>query len=472
MYIYNKQPTDTHKPKRMASPHILVVDDEPDIRNLVQEILVDEGYEVSVAENGESARASRRHRRPDLVLLDIWMPDVDGITLLKEWHEDPTGDVPVIMMSGHGTVETAVEATRLGAYDFIEKPLSLAKLLVTVERALEADRLQRENMDLREQVQPLSEPTGKSQTMQQLREQIRRVAQHDAWVLLSGEPGSGKNVCARYLHAQSHRADGPFIEVGAGALSKENSAVELFGSEENGHVHYGKLEQANGGSLYLDDIAEMDDETQNRLHAAIESGVFTRVGGNEPVKLDVRVIAVTSHDLEQCVRDGEFRQDLYYHLNVVPIHVPALREHAEDIPELVNQHVDYFVTHEQLPYRSFNVAVQNRLRNHDWPGNIRELRNLVQRVLIMGGEPEVRLNEIERLIGPVVKKPARHETLDIDMNLPLREAREQFEKVYLEHRLLEAGGSVGKVAKLAGMERTHLYRKLRALGIDPKKVTQ
>lgn len=455
----------------MAAPHILVVDDEPDIRNLVQEILVDEGYDVSVAEDGETARAARRHRRPDLVLLDIWMPDVDGITLLKEWHEDAAGNVPVIMMSGHGTVETAVEATRLGAYDFIEKPLSLAKLLVTVERALEADRLQRENVDLREHVQPLAEPVGKSMAMQQLREQIYRVAQHDAWVLISGEPGSGKNACARYLHAQSHRAKGPFIEVGAGALSKENSAVELFGSEQAGNVHYGKLEQANAGSLYLDDIAEMDEDTQSRLHAAIESGAFTRVGGNEPVKLDVRVIAVTHHDLEQQVRDRLFRQDLYYHLNVVPLRVPALREHNEDIPDLVNQLLDYFVTHEQLPYRSFGVAVQNRLRNHDWPGNIRELRNMVQRVLIMGGEKEVALQEIESLLGKVRKQVGRHESLEIDMDLPLREAREQFEKLYLQHRLLEAGGSVGKVAKLAGMERTHLYRKLRALGIDPKKAS-
>jgi DNA-binding NtrC family response regulator len=456
----------------MATPHILVVDDEPDIRSLVQEILVDEGYEVSVAEDGNTARAARRQRRADLVLLDIWMPDVDGITLLKEWHEDSGDNVPVIMMSGHGTVETAVEATRLGAYDFIEKPLSLAKLLVTVERALEADRLQRENVDLREHVQPLSEPTGKSMAMQQLREQVQRVAQHDAWVLISGEPGSGKNVCARYLHAKSARADGPFIEVGAGALSKDNSAVELFGSEEGDSVHYGKLEQANGGSLYLADIAEMDAETQNRLHAAIESGSFTRMGGNEAVKLDVRLIAVTGHDIEQSVRDGSFRQDLYYHLNVVPLRVPPLRDHTEDIPELVNQHLDYFATHEQLPYRSFSVAVQNRLRNHDWPGNIRELRNLVQRVLIMGGDQEVGLNEIESLLGPVRKTAAQHEALDIDLSLPLRDAREQFEKLYLEHRLKEAGGSVGKVAKLAGMERTHLYRKLRALGIDPKKVAQ
>ncbi|MGD8998909.1 MAG: sigma-54 dependent transcriptional regulator [Granulosicoccaceae bacterium] len=457
----------------MTTPHILVVDDEPDIRHLVQEILADEGYDVSVAEDGDTARNARRNRRPDLVLLDIWMPDVDGITLLKEWQEDPAGNVPVIMMSGHGTVETAVEATRHGAYDFIEKPLSLAKLLLTVERALQADKLQRENVDLREHLQPLNEPLGKSQLMQELREQIKRIAQHDAWVLMSGEAGCGKHTCARYLHGNSNRADGPFIEVGAGSLTSENSAVELFGSEQGEAIHYGKLEQANGGTLYLDDIAELDDDTQRRLHAALESGSFTRVGGQGAVGLDVRVIAATRYDLGQRVKDGGFREDLYYRLNVVPITIPALREHSEDIPELVNYYVDQFVTHEQLPYREFNVAVQNRLRNHGWPGNIRELKNLVQRVLIMGGEPEVGLDEIESLLGPARAQPAPAGTrLEIDLNLPLREAREQFEKLYLEHRLAETGGSVGKVAKLAGMERTHLYRKLRALGIDAKKAGQ
>lgn len=457
----------------MSTPHILVVDDEPDIRHLVQEILVDEGYEVSVAADGDSARKARRARRPDLVLLDIWMPDVDGITLLKEWQDDPAGNAPVIMMSGHGTVETAVEATRHGAYDFIEKPLSLAKLLLTVERALEADKLLRENVDLREHLQPLTEPFGKSQVMHELREQIKRIAQHDAWVLMTGEAGSGKRVCAHYLHGNSSRADGPFIEVGAGSLSSENSALELFGSEKDEVIHYGKLEQANAGTLYLDDIAELDDDTQRRLHAALDSGAFTRVGGKAQVPLDVRVIAATRYDLAQQVKEGDFREDLYYHLNVVPLTIPSLRQHSEDIPELIGYYVDQFVTHEQLPYREFNVAIQNRLRNHSWPGNIRELKNLVQRVLIMDGPSVVSLEEIESLLGTVRKQAAKTAgALDIDLSLPLREAREQFEKYYLQHRLAETGGSVGKVAKLAGMERTHLYRKLRALGIDPKKAGQ
>ena len=454
----------------MSTAYILVVDDEPDIRNLVQEILIDEGYDVVVAENAAEARESRRTRRPDLILLDIWMPDVDGISLLKEWQSEGVGNAPVIMMSGHGTVETAVEATRLGAYDFIEKPLSLAKLLLTVERALEADKLQRENVDMREHLRPVIEPLGKSVIMQQLREQIERVAQHDAGVLISGEPGSGKHQAAIYLHAKSTRSNGPFIEVGVALITDEHSAVELFGSERDGQISYGRIEQANGGILYFDDIADMDLATQARLVSALVSGSFVRVGGSEAVKVDVRVIAASHHDLQKKVAEGMFRDDLYYHLSVVPLQIPALREHAEDIPELLNHFVDLFVTHDHLPYRSFSVAVQNRLRNYVWPGNIRELQNLVQRVLISDGASSIELDEIEPMLS---QEPVRAGTAPGGMpqifDLPLREARELFEKAYFEHRLQEVGGSVGKVAKLAGIERTHLYRKLRALGIDTKK---
>ena len=240
----------------MSMAYVLVVDDERDIRELVKEIMVDEGYEVAIAENGEAARRARRERRPDLVLLDIWMPDIDGISLLKEWGAEE-GDAlpPVIMMSGHGTVETAVEATRLGAYDFLEKPLSMAKLLLTIKRALEADRLRRENLGLRRHDQTVTEPVGHSTVMHQLREQAKRIAQHDAWVLITGEPGSGKELFARYLHANSMRRDGPFIDAG---VPQGNPAIELFGSEEGGKIHYGRFEQANGGTLFLDEIGDMD----------------------------------------------------------------------------------------------------------------------------------------------------------------------------------------------------------------------
>lgn len=453
----------------MSAGHILVVDDEPDIRNLVKEILEDEGYEVSVADSGEAARRARRARRPDLILLDIWMDDVDGITLLREWSDGGTLPCPVIVMSGHGTVETAVEATRLGAYDFIEKPISLAKLLLTVNRALEADKLQQENLGLRKHVQPVSEPTGKSEVMQALREQARRIAQHNTWVLISGEPGAGKEIVARYIHAQSPLRDRPFVEVAVGSMSPEHSAAELFGSEDGDHISYGRLEQANGGTLYLGNIQDMDLQTQARLLSVFQTHSFLRMGGTEPVPVDIRVIATTSRDLEHEVREGRFRSDLYYHLNVVPLLVPPLREHSEDVPELLNFYVDRFVVQENLPYREFSTAAQNRLRNYRWPGNIRELKNLVQRLLILGSGAVIDVDEVEAAISTARPAEAEAGVASFPLDLPLREAREHFEKAYLEHQLQEVGGSVGKLAKRVGMERTHLYRKLRGLGIDFRK---
>jgi DNA-binding NtrC family response regulator len=453
----------------MTSRHILVVDDEPDIRNLVHEILEDEGYSVTTADGGEAARKACRVRRPDLILLDIWMQDVDGITLLREWSESGELPCPVVMMSGHGTVETAVEATRLGAYDFIEKPISLAKLLLTVERAFESDRLKRENVDLREHGRPVIMPIGKSEVMEQLRQQARRIAQHSRVVLISGEAGAGKGTFARYIHEQSQLNKGPFVEIAVGSITRENSATELFGSEEGQSVHYGRLEQANGGTLCVGDIADMDLQTQARLLSVLQTSSFVRLGGNEDVEVDLRIIATTQRNLEQEVAEGRFRDDLFYHLNVVPLHIPALREHADDVHELLNFYIDYLVTHERLPYRHFSVAAQNRLRSYKWPGNIRELRNLVQRLLILGSGEEIEVDEIERAIGSNVEIAGERGGPVMPYDLPLREAREQFEHNYLLHQLQEVDGSVGKLAKRVGMERTHLYRKLRSLGIDLKK---
>jgi DNA-binding NtrC family response regulator len=453
----------------MSSGHILVVDDEPDIRNLVKEILEDEGFEVSVAESGEAARHARRMRRPDLILLDIWMDDVDGITLLREWSESGSLPCPVIVMSGHGTVETAVEATRLGAYDFIEKPISLAKLLLIVKRALEAEKLQQENLGLKRQTAPVTEPAGKSRELQSLREQARRIAQHNTWVLITGEPGSGKEVLARYIHAHSPLRDQAFVEVAVGSMSPEHSVAELFGTEDGDRIVYGRLEQANGGTLLLGNIADMDMQTQARLLSVFQTHSFLRMGGTEPVPVDIRVIATASRDLEQDVREGRFREDLYYHLNVVPLSVPPLREHSSDVPELLNYYVDRFVIQENLPYREFSIAAQNRLRNYAWPGNIRELKNLVQRLLILGSGPVIDVDEVEGALQHAEEEVTGGTSATLPLDLPLREAREQFEKVYLQHQLQEVGGSVGKLAKRVGMERTHLYRKLRGLGIDFKK---
>ncbi len=456
----------------MNSPHVLIVDDEPDIRELVKEILEDEEYEVTVASDGRSAREALRARLPDIILLDIWMPDIDGITLLKEISEDDGLPCQVIMMSGHGNVETAVEATRLGAYDYLEKPLSMAKLLITIERALENARLQKENAGLRRQTSPAVEPGGKSAVMQRLREQALRVAQHDTWVLISGESGTGKETVARYIHGHSARKEGPFVELGGGAISGENSARELFGSEEHGRTHYGYLEQAHGGTLFLDDVADLNEEAQVKLAGALESGTFLRVGGSEPITVDVRVIAATRLNLGEEVSSGRFREDLYYHLNVVPIHLPALRDHVEDVPELLNSFVNWFVDHDHLSFRRFSMAAKNRLRNHRWPGNVRELKNLVQRLLITGSGEEISLDEIDMALTTSVPAPGSDQVTSAPLNLPLREAREEFERVYLRQLLLECGGSVAHVAERAGMERTNLYRKLRALGIDPKNPEQ
>ncbi len=442
---------------------ILVVDDEPDICQLVQDILEDEGFHVLTAANGVQARVHWQQARPDLVLLDIWMPDVDGVSLLKEWNESGMS-CPVIMMSGHGTVETAVEATRLGAFDYLEKPLSMAKLLSTVERALESSSSQRSAAVPVEST--FIEPIGKSAAMERLRDQVKRLAQYDTRVLFVGEPGTGKETFARYLHRHSHRREGPFVAVGLGTIAPEYSAVEFFGKEEGGNVHRGLLEQAHGGTLFLDEVGDMDAETQLRLVSALESKIFLRVGGSQQVEVDVRVLASTRRNLEDEVKAGRFRKDLYYLLNEVTLPIPALRQHSEDVPDLLNFYVDYFVTGEKLAFRRFPVAVQNFLRNYAWPGNIRELKNLVHRLLILGSGEEVELDEVKTALGEIITK----ESIDAPefYDLPLKEARERFEKAYLEYHLDKHGGSVARLSQAIGMERTHLYRKLHSLGIKFK----
>ena len=453
----------------MSEAYILIVDDEPDICTLVKEIFEDEGYEVSAAENAEQAREARRARRPDLILLDIWMPDTDGISLLKEWASNSGEDTPVIMMSGHGTIETAVEATRLGAYDFLEKPLSTAKLLLTVKNALETAQLKQENIGLRRESGTVTEPVGRSPLMQNLREQVKRIAQHDTSVLLIGESGSGKEVYARYLHQSSNRRDGPFVRVPIAGLANANSAAELFGVEDGEQVHFGSLEQANGGTLFLEDIIDMDLGVQARLLSALTHQSFMRVDGVAPVSINVRIIAATRHDPSRAVEEGTLREDLYYHLNVVPLEIPPLRSHRDDIPELLNYYIDQFATTEGLPYRRFTVGAQNRLRNYPWPGNIRELKNVVHRLLILGSGANIDQDEIDLSIGEIREKGESN--IPPEFDLPLKEAREQFERSYLEHQLRETGGSMSKIAKRVGLERTHLYRKIRALGIDPKRIT-
>ncbi|MDE2137171.1 MAG: sigma-54-dependent Fis family transcriptional regulator [Gammaproteobacteria bacterium] len=452
----------------MSNPHILVVDDEADIRGLLKEILSEEGYEVDVAANAAQARASRARQVPDLVLLDIWMPDVDGITLLREWSTGATDGCPVVMMSGHGTVETAVEATRLGAFDFVEKPLSLAKLLRTVERALDAGRRHRQSGKLLGSA--LGAPIGKSRIMQQLRAELQQLAANPAPLLLIGEPGSGREAFARYVHEHGPRAAAPFITVIAGTLREADAEARLFGREEPGGArHEGLLEQAGGGTLFLHEVEDLPPAVQRLLYGVLESGHYTRLGGTEPLTLRARVISSAQPGIEQ--RAGsELRRDLLAHLNVLVMRVPPLREYAEDVPELLRYHVDRVVDSDGLPFRRFSVAAQNRLRNYPWPDNVRELRHLVHRLLIHGGSEEIRLEEIERELA--VQAPADEPLVKQDLlALPLREAREQFERAYLQQQLLLCNGKVGQLAKRVGMERTHLYRKLRSLGVDFRNIS-
>jgi DNA-binding NtrC family response regulator len=446
---------------------ILVVDDEPDIRTLIKEILEDEGFEVDLAENGNEAQKCKQDKKPDLILLDIWMPDIDGVTILKEWTENNEFNSPVIMMSGHGTVETAVEATRLGAYDFLEKPLSLAKLVLTVKNALEASRLQRENTKLRQYQKPAFDIIGKSKIINELRDKIELVANHKTPVLILGESGTDKEVIARYLHSKSERAEFPFISVNISALSTSEPSAEIFGREKDGEVvQQGYIEQADGGTLFLKDIADMDLNTQAKLQSALESKYITRVGGVSPVPFNVRIIAATSSRLEQQVKEGNFRDDFYFQLNVLPVTIPPLREHFEDIPELLEYFVNFFVDQEGLAYRHFSTSAQNRLRRYNWPGNLRELKNLVQRMLILGRSETIEVDEVEAALANSHMERDASQIANFD--LPLREARERFEKAYLEYQLKQANGSVSKIARTVGMERTHLYRKLKSLGIELK----
>ncbi len=451
----------------MIAGKIMVVDDEPDIRSLIKEILEDENFEVAVAEDATQADNVREEFDPDLVLLDIWMPGIDGITLLKQWNESNRMNIPVIMISGHGTVETAVEATRLGAYDFIEKPLSLAKLILTVKHALENTSLQRENIRLKGYNQRVDSPIGKSKIMQNLREQILQVVEHSTPVLITGESGTDKERFARYLHNQSSRSEEAFISVGISALSADNFLTEFFGSEEIDKDRTGFFEQAEGGTLFLKDIADMDLSLQAKLQNTLDNKYFTRVGSTKTKAFDIRIIAATNHDLLERVNEGLFRDDLYYQLNILPVHIPPLCEHTEDIPELLEFYVNYFAEREGLAYRHFTVAAQNQLRSYSWPGNVRELKNMVQRLLILGTDENIDINELDLARGKVTSL-ADEQNFIPDFDMPLREARERFEKEYLQHKLTAAGGSVSKVAEAVGMERTHLYRKLKSLGIAIK----
>ena len=452
----------------MSNAHVLVVDDEADIRALIKDILTDESYGVTVAANAAEARQARAARKFDLILLDIWMPDTDGITLLREWSDAGELNCPVVIMSGHGTVDTAVEATRLGAFDFVEKPLSLAKLLRTVEAALESAGKQ--SKAARNLLPSLLAPVGRSALMQGLRERVQQYARHDGSVLISGEPGTGRGAFARYMHGLSRRADEPLTTLTAASITDANCEEQLLGSEHGGEVIAGAFERASGGTLVIDELSDLGPEAQKVLFGVLESGTYTRIGGTRPIKIDARIVATVGTEYEARIVAGELRRDLVSHLSELSLRVPPLREYAEDVPELLTYYVDKLVDAEGLTFRRFSVAAQNRLRNYPWPDNVRELKNLVRRLLLTGSGEDISLDEVEAEISSAapIDEPLVKQDL---LALPLREAREQFERTYLQQQLVLCGGKVGQLAKRVGMERTHLYRKLRSLGVDFKSVS-
>jgi len=449
------------------SPHILVVDDETDIRELVQDILVDEGYDVAIASNGELARQAFAAKKPDLVLLDIWMPDVDGITLLKEWNEGNKPVVPVIMMSGHGTVETAVEATRIGAFDFLEKPLSLGKLLVTVKSALNKSTQMIHNHMAADSVSmPVHRPIGRSQRIQRVLKQVEHVAAKESPVVIFGEPGVGKTYWAKYLHSISSRRSKIFHTVDAIWLSEDDAFAILFGYEHDGIVSPGLIEQVQDGILLIENASKLSKAVFDRLTAAISSRFYLRAGGIQQCVMHARLLFTytieKSADNEQVVLDPSLQ-------HLISIHLPPLREYLEDVPEFLNHFVKILESRERLPYRMFSVSGQNKLRHYSWPGNFHEMYHLVKKLLMFGGEEEITLAEVEKELSALQEQHMKIDDAEMYFKLPLRDARDKFEKMYLLHHLQACNGNVGKVALVAGMERTHLYRKIRALDIDLKQ---
>ena len=450
----------------MRERSVLVVDDEPDIRGLLQEILEDEGYSVSVAATAQAARGAVAESVPDLVLLDIWMPDMDGVSLLKSWRLGGSLEFPVIMISGHGTVETAVEATRHGAVDFIEKPVSLARLLLAVEKALADGPPGAGGAGAAARARRLPLTAGDGPDAVRLREALAAHSAHAGPLLLVGEPGSGRTLFAQHAHDADAALTGRFIQLRCDTLSGANAERELHGEEGVDAVSAGYLESAAGGTLLLSDVEHLPVAGQAALLAAIRTGGFSRVGGTTRLALRCRLVASARAPLDAAVARGAFDAELARELSGTVLGLAPLREHPEDVPALLEAYVDWHVAEEGLRYRHFTVAAQNRLRHHRWPGNLLELKNLVQRALLLGGPIDVEVPEIDRTLGLA---PGDDTVIPLRHDLPLREARADFERRYLLHCLAAVRGNIGELARHVGMERTHLYRKLRSLEIDLDK---
>ena len=454
----------------MASD-ILIVDDEADIRELVAGILDDEGFSTRTARDSDSALAEIANRRPSLVFLDIWLQGskLDGLQLLEQVKRDHA-DLPVVMISGHGNIETAVAAIKRGAYDFIEKPFKSDRLILVATRALETSRLKREVKELKQLAPTASVMTGRSACMNQLRQTIERAAKANSRILIVGPSGAGKELSARTLHNASSRSDGPFIVINAAAITPERMEVELFGVEPNGeHARKtGALEEAHGGTLFIDEIGDMPRETQNKILRVLVEQTFQRQGGTAKVSVDVRIISSTARNLEEEIAAGRFREDLYHRLSVVPIRVPPLSERREDIPELIDYFMDQISTATGLPKRQIGQDAMAVLQSHVWPGNVRQLRNNVERVMILaGGGPEVIITAdmLPQDVGSMVPAMPTSNNGEHIMGLPLREAREVFERDYLMAQISRFSGNISRTAEFVGMERSALHRKLKALGV-------
>ncbi len=451
---------------------ILIVDDEEDIRDLIGDVLRDEGHAPRSAHDADSAFAALEFSPPDLIILDIWLQGsrMDGIEILKSVKRDNPG-IPVVIISGHGNVEVAVAAVQQGAYDFIEKPFNMDQLLVVVERALEASRLRRENSRLKAAEAQACNLIGSSPAMNALRNKLQRVARGGSRVLLTGGPGCGKEVAARYIHRHSERHDKPFVVVNAASIEADRMEETLFGREyEDRPVMPGVFERAHGGTLFIDEVGDMPPGTQSKILRVLVDQAFTRLGGTSTVRVDVRVISASNRDLQREIREGRFREDLYHRLNVVPIEVPPLERRREDIPELASLFLDMFAREQGLPRRSLSDGAIAALQTREWPGNVRQLRNLMEQVLILGGDGGViegeELPGIAHANGPDAGLAG---VMGMVASLPLREARELFEREYLIAQINRFGGNISRTASFIGMERSALHRKLKLLGITDSR---
>ncbi len=450
---------------------ILIVDDEADIRELIAGVLEDEGYETRTAADSDSALAAISERRPSLVVLDIWLQGsrLDGIELL-EIIKQRSPNLPVVIISGHGNIETAVAAIKRGAYDFIEKPFQADQLILAVQRATEIERLKRENEELRGRAGIDAELTGSSAPISAVRATLKRVAVTGSRVLIAGPPGSGKEVAARLLHQWSPRAEGPFVVVAAARLHPDRFEEELFGREEDGQpVRIGLFEQAHGGTLFLDEVADMPPPTQAKILRVLTEQMFQRVGGTRSVKVDIRVVSGTSRDLGAEIAAGRFREDLFYRLSVVPVQLPSLEERREDIRQLAEDFLAKITAERRIPTPTINDDAMAALQAYDWPGNVRQLRNIIERTLILMPVDRSGSIEVDMLPPEITAEPAKlipNEAVRSIMGTPLREARESFEREYLRVQIRRFSGNISRTAVFIGMERSALHRKLKALGLS------